>query len=321
MEPYTGEPLYRRECPVWGNKVRCYVYAQVDSLVSTLIKCLRFKSDTGSRDSSIPKGYKDLQNYRWILFDITFIRMAQIIVAGLAEDQKIHLCRSRPAEGPLKAGEYPHKNKSGETIAYRKNLATEQNGQPKPIEGVKLNRIIAKEWDNPKGKSWSFSLVVSDGNGSHRIDMGGGMLATNAVNSFLSLLDKTKEDIAEMTFSISFYHNKTTGFNSVSIKDNNGERLNWRLSNEEAKSYIRSAPNSLDPNKIDTDKTDLMRHYVELVNFLNPLLPRSTGSTGSALDGIDDDIEPVSFADADDVFDSATPAPAPAPAQSIPFDV
>lgn len=248
--------------------------------------------------------------------------MAQIIVAGLGEDQKIHLCRSRPAEGPLKAGEYPHKNKSGETIAYRKNLATEQNGQPKPIEGVKLNRIIAKEWDNgTKGKSWSFSLVVSDGNGSHRIDMGGGMLATNAVNSFLSLLDKTAEEIAGMTFSISFYHNKNTGFNSVSIKDNNGERLNWRMSNEEAKSYIRSAPNSLDPSKMDVDKSGLMVHYMELVELLNPLLPRSSGSTGSALDGIDDDMESASIADAEDVFDSAPAAAPKDPTKDISFDI
>ena len=79
---------------------------------------------------------------------VIFYHMAQIIVAGLSENQKIHLCRSRPAEGPLKAGEYPHKNKSGETIAYRKNLPTEPSGQPRPIPGLRLHRIVAKEWDN-----------------------------------------------------------------------------------------------------------------------------------------------------------------------------
>lgn len=218
--------------------------------------------------------------------------MSVIIVAGLGEDQKVYLCRSRPIEGEMKLGEYLHSSKEGKPLAYRKNLPTEANGSPKPIEGVTLHRIIAKEWDNKNGKSWSFSLVVSNGSGSHRIDLGGGMIATSVVNSFLSLLGKTKEEIEQTKFRIAFYHNKGTGFNSCSIQDQNGQRLDWYMSPDEVKSYIKSAPNPLKPDETLTDKSPLMLHYMELCEALNPMLPRSNASTGSALDGIDDDLEP-----------------------------
>ena len=59
---------------------------------------------------------------------LSFIAMANIVVAGLGEDQSIHLVRSRPAEGPLKAGEYPHKDKSGKLLAYRKDLPKSESG-------------------------------------------------------------------------------------------------------------------------------------------------------------------------------------------------
>lgn len=220
--------------------------------------------------------------------------MSVIIIAGLSEGQKVYLCRSRPIEGEMKLGEYLHSSKEWKPLAYRKNLPTEVNGSPKAIEGVTLHRIIAKEWDNKNGKSWSFSLVISNGSGSHRIDLGGGMIATSVVNSFLSLLGKSKEEIEQTKFRLAFYHNKGTGFNSCSIQDHNGDRLNWYMSPDEVKSYIKSAPNPLKPDETLTDKSPLMLHYMELCDALNPMLPRSNASTGSALDGIDDDLDEYS---------------------------
>ena len=54
--------------------------------------------------------------------------MANIVVAGLGENQTIHLVRQRPAEGALRAGEYPHKDKSGKLLAYRKDLPKSESG-------------------------------------------------------------------------------------------------------------------------------------------------------------------------------------------------
>jgi hypothetical protein len=58
---------------------------------------------------------------------VIFISMANIIVAGLGETDSIHLVRSRKAEGPLREGEYVHKDKSGKAIGYRKELPKKDN--------------------------------------------------------------------------------------------------------------------------------------------------------------------------------------------------
>ena len=58
---------------------------------------------------------------------VTYFYMANIIVAGLGEGQDIHLVRSRKPEGPLKPGEYLHKDKSGKVIGYRKDLPKKDN--------------------------------------------------------------------------------------------------------------------------------------------------------------------------------------------------
>jgi len=239
--------------------------------------------------------------------------MAQIIVAGLWENQKIHLVRSRKPEGALKNWEAPHKNKSGEVIAYRKTLPTNN------IEGIKLNRVIVKEWDNKNGKSWSYSLVISTPTGSHRIDLGGGMLATSIMNTFLSLINKTKEEVEGMTFNMNFYMNKK-GYNTCFITDGTGATLDWYMSPEEQGTYVRKAPNSLNPDKIDVERSDLHRHLMSLAEALNAVLPRSQYSSGSALDGIDDDetddLTGTQESEADDVFDAPK---APAPVADMPF--
>lgn len=248
-----------------------------------------------------------------------FIYMAQIIVAWLWEGQKIHLTRSRKPEGALKNGELPHTNKSGEVIAYRKTLKTNN------IEWVKLNRVIAKEWDNEKtGKSWSYSLVISTWTGSHRIDLGWGMLATSVMNTFCSLLHKTKEEIETMSFNMNFYQNKK-GYNTCYITDQTGQTLDWYMSPEEVESLIKRAPNPVDPTKTLANKADLMHRYMELADALNLLLPKSAYSTGSALDGIDDDLDDDTtqslVSDADDIFDTApaTDTKAKTEPEDLPF--
>jgi len=230
--------------------------------------------------------------------------MANIIVAGLGENQSIHLVRSRKAEGSLRNGEYVHKDKSGKVIGYRKDLPKKDNWQPKALTGLSINRLMIKEWDNPKGKSWTYSVVVTSQTGSHRIDIGSGMLGTSVANTLLSLTKHTAEELAEMKFSISFYCN-AKGYNTAYITHSNGEALDWFMSPDEQKSYIRSAPNSLDPSKIDTDRSGLHKHLMMMADELNKLLPRSSMDQGSALDGIDDDEDTVASAtpsDAEELF-------------------
>jgi len=248
--------------------------------------------------------------------------MAQIIVAGLGEGQDIHLVRSRPIEWEIKAGEYIHKDKNGKSIAFRKRLATKENGSPKPITDLTINRLIVKEWDNPKGKSWTYSLVITSPTGSHRLDIGSGMLGTSVANTLMSLTNFSKEEIAAMKFTIAFYRNNK-GYNTAYITYNNWETLDWFMSPEEQAEYVRKAPNSLDPNKMDVDRSWLHRHMIELAELLNPLLPRSSADQWSALDGIDDDEDIVAATpeDADSMFGTSTtpevtlvtPAKAPAP--------
>jgi hypothetical protein len=147
---------------------------------------------------------------------------------------------------------------------------------------------MIKEWDNPKGKSWTYSLVVSNQTGSHRIDIGSGMLGTSVANTILSLMNFTPEELAVMKLSISFYRN-AKGYNTAYITRGNNEPLDWYMTPEEQASYVRKAPNSLDPTKMDVDRSPLHKHLMELADLLNPMLPKSSMDQGSALDGIDDD--------------------------------
>ena len=241
--------------------------------------------------------------------------MSQIVVVGLGEGQKIHLVRHRKPEGPLKNWEVVHKNKSDVVIGYRKTLGSNN------IEWVQLNKLIVKEWDNEKtGKSWSYSLVITAGTGSHRIDLGGGMLATSIANTLCSLINKTKEEIEGMTFNFNFYMNKK-GYNTCYITDGSGETLDWYMSAEEQASYVRKAPNSLNPEKIDTDRSNLHKQFMELAPALNAVLPKGNYNNGSALDGIDDDMDDITTqeADADEVFAGDTKPATPAPVKDIPF--
>lgn len=143
------------------------------------------------------------------------------------------------------------------------------------------------------------------------------MLATSIANTLCSLINKTKEEIDGMTFNFNFYMNKK-GYNTCYITDGSGETLDWYMSAEEQASYVRKAPNSLNPEKMDVDRSGLHQRFVELAPALNALLPRGDYSNGSALDGIDDDMDDITTqdADADDVFDAPK---APAPIADIPF--
>ena len=93
------------------------------------------------------------------------------------------------------------------------------------------------------------------------------------------------------------------------------------MTNEESDSYVRKAVNSLDPSKIDKDKSGLMTKYMELAEILNPMLPRSTMDQGSALDGINDD-EPtvlVTATDADEMFSSPSDVAKATPVADAPI--
>lgn len=256
--------------------------------------------------------------------------MASIIVSGLAKGSQVYLCQSRhivdkdwnPVK--MKDWEYEHKNKSGKVVAYRKNLSTQDNGSPKPIAWVKLNKIHVMDWtDEATGEvSTSYSLVISAPSGSHLINLGGWMVATNAVNSFLSLLDKSKEEIEKMNFSIRFYFNKKTGYNSVAVEDSSGTPLNWYLSVAEQQSLIEKLQ-VWKTDKYVVDKTRLTARYKELIEALNPLLPHSGRDQGSALDDLDDDgfvptRQATQESDADDVFSETPKAKASEP-EDLPF--
>ena len=147
------------------------------------------------------------------------------------------------------------------------------------------------------------------------------MLATSVMNTFCSLLNKTKEDIASMSFNMNFYQNKK-GYNTCYITDQSGQTLDWYMTPDEVGSLVKSAPNPLDPTKVLTDKTELMHKYMELADALNMLLPKSAYSTGSALDGIDDDLDDNTtqslVSDADDVFAEAPKSKSSEP-EDIPF--
>lgn len=239
--------------------------------------------------------------------------MANIVVAGLGEDQSIHLVRSRPAEGPLKAGEYPHKDKSGKLLAYRKDLPKSESGNS-TLPWIKLHKIFGKEWNNEgKPKSWSYSLLISNQSGSHLVNLGGGMVAGNVINSFFSLLNKTPEEIAEMTFKIEFYHNKKTGYNSAMVHTGSGERLDWYMSPEEEKSYKDNhGKDPRNPTKDIIVKDRLHARYLELIEALNQILPHSQSEWVSALDGIDDDEDGAHGVTADDAEELFGDAPATA---------
>lgn len=255
--------------------------------------------------------------------------MATILVAGLAKGSQVYLCQSRPVidkdgnQVSMKQGEYEYKNKSGKVTGYRRNLPTLDNGSPKPIAGVKLNKIHVKEWtDDQTGEvSTSYSLIISTPSGSHLVNLGGGMVAQNTINSFCSLLSKTKEEIEKMTFSIGFYYNKKSGYNSVSVRDQNGTPLDWYMPPEEQASLIEK----LQVGKTDkyiTDKTKLTARYKELIEELNKLLPHTGRDQGSVLDDLDDDGYNQSShdqeSDADDVFGGdETPAPK---VEDLPFE-
>lgn len=127
-----------------------------------------------------------------------------------------------------------------------------------------------------------------------------------------------------MSFNMNFYQNKK-GYNTCYITDQAGQPLDWYMTPAEAESLIKRAPNPVDPTKTLANKTDLMHRYMELAEALNPLLPKSAYSTGSALDGIDDDLDEDTtqslVSEADDVFDTpaqATTAPKTEP-QDLPF--
>lgn len=116
-----------------------------------------------------------------------------------------------------------------------------------------------------------------------------------------------------MSFNLNFYQNKK-GYNTCYITDNKWQPLDWYMTPDEVESLIKRAPNPVDPTKTLANKADLMHRYMELADALNLLLPKSAYSTGSALDGIDDDLDDNTsqslVSDADDVFDEA-PATAP----------
>lgn len=243
--------------------------------------------------------------------------MANIVVAGLGENQTIHLVRQRPAEGALKAGEYPHKDKSGKLLAYRKDLPKSESGNSS-LPWIKLHKIFGKEWNNEgKPKSWSYSLLVSNQSGTHLVNLGWGMVAGNVINSFFSLLNKTPEEISEMTFKIEFYHNKKTGFNSSMVHTWSGERLDWYMSPDEEKSYKDNhGPDPRNPSKDIIIKDRLHARYLELIEALNPLLPHSQSEWVSAFDGIDDDgdiTQGVTADDAEELFADAPKTTATAP--------
>lgn len=133
------------------------------------------------------------------------------------------------------------------------------------------------------------------------------MLASSVANSICSLLSKTKEEIDCMTFSLAFYENKK-GYNTCYITDGQGNPLDWYMTADESKSFVKTAQNPLDPTKQLVDKTGLMKRYMELAEALNALLPHSNYSSGNALDGIDDDLTddtPIQSQEsvADEVFD------------------
>ncbi len=137
------------------------------------------------------------------------------------------------------------------------------------------------------------------------------MLATSVMNTFCSLINKDKDTIAGLTFNMSFYQNKK-GYNTCYITDQTGQTLDWYMTPDEVESYIQRAPNPVDPTKPFVNKADLMHKYMELAEALNPLLPHSVHATGSALDGIDDDMDDNTtqslVSDADDIFNEPAPA-------------
>lgn len=249
-----------------------------------------------------------------------------IVVAGLGEWEKIHLVRSRKPEWELKSWEYIFKNKSWVVTAYRKDLALGTNNQPKALEWLKLNKVFIKEWeDTGKGKSWSFSILVSSNTGSHIMNLGGGMFGSDVLNSLFSLLSRTKEDLENTTFKFAFYQNKW-GFNASTITDSQWESLRWYMTQEEKKSYIKDFwPDPRNPSKNMFDKSPLMEHYTMLANSLNALLPRWHSSEWMGLDDLDDDLSSTSVNtvqqdDADDIFDTPAPAPkAKAEPEDLPF--
>lgn len=206
--------------------------------------------------------------------------MAQIIITGVGKDQAIGLATTRKyIQGTApQEGEYIHTNSKGVPSAFRRPLIKTKN-----FSDFQVNGVYAKEFEWDGTKTITYSIAITYKGAKHYISLGSNNLARSVVNSFLSLENRTPEELAEPKFSISFYDNQNGyGQASVSFK---GEKLQWKLSIDEQRQYLDKVTFK---GKENTDSTRLDQFFQSQLEELNTKFPHQERENGlDQLAGLD----------------------------------
>lgn len=217
---------------------------------------------------------------------------------GTRENEEIHLVSVRKPEGDIKPGEVAYrKDPSSPVTSYRKKMTSD-------IKDFQLNRVEVRHGEYEGKPTKSYSLFITYKTHTHLVDLGGGMVAKNVVNSLISLKDKTLEENTKSDLSISFYQKKD-GYGDATIKKAshsvlgrtfpNGKAidpttLSWYISFDDQQAFIDKAPDPFKKDVILKNYDRLDAYIEELVAELNTKLPASTYSGGNALDDAEDSL-------------------------------
>lgn len=206
--------------------------------------------------------------------------MANIIISGLSPDANIHLATTKKydANTPLQPGEYIHHKKDGTPSQIRKRL-TSRN-----LSDFQVNGVFAREFEWEGSKTLTYSIAITHNGKRHYINLGSTNLARSVVNSFLSLSDKTAEELSQPIFSIGFYDNQN-GYGQAAVSFGN-EKLAWKYSIEEQNPYITKTEFK---GKMMTDTSRLDEFFKQHLDELNKKFPHA--EVENALDALDDATE------------------------------
>lgn len=174
----------------------------------------------------------------------------------------------------------------------------------KPIKGT-VYKAIHKQGEYEGQVTNKFAIQIANNGLGHYIDLGGGQLAFNVINTLASATTEQLEKI-----SLSFYTNKE-GYNSVYITTGDSEtRLPWFISKEEKDSLIITQTVG---KKEVRDDSAYVEKLIALIPEINSKVPHVSLARGddNLLDSLPPDTDTITPTEAAEVFDATTSDPAP----------